>query len=183
MSAAVQLVNRLLEGEDPKAFLKSLPRRKTLEVGEVVCRPTSHASDIIRSCLRRLEDLDPARFAEEMTDEIKHYLETDDPGDDFDPDYYAYEKLQDLMQDYCPPFTTFGWDSGGDLGCNPPEQDAIDEWVDDGKLTVKTDEPEIRAIERGDFSGIATRYVLTGGHYVASMTLWDKLTRTKIWDY
>jgi hypothetical protein len=190
MSAALQLANRVLEGEDPKSFLKRVAPRKenTLQVGETVISGTGIVRDIMDACLYRLEQLDPAQYAAELEDsDVGAYREQGEAVQlpQFDPEYYTYEHLFNVMQKYCPPCSYFGsYEADGSIGCWPPDATAIDEMVDTEKLTYISDEqPEQgEAIRRGDYTGIHTRYVIVDWHN-GPMELWDSQRHVKVWEF
>jgi len=189
MSAALQMAKAVLEGEDPKDFLRrmSAAQTKQLEVGEEVCHSTGIVKDHIEACLYRLQQLDPVEGQEQMSDEVRAYLRGANPEDwvNFDPDYYGFEVLPSVMQKYCPPFSYFGGNEGdGSLGCWPIGHDGIEEAVDRDELTfvdARDDNERYTAIAGGDFSSIQTPYVLlekaTGGK-----VLYTKAGR-KVWEW
>ena len=189
MSAALQLALRVLEGEDPKAFLKKIAPRQNnlLGVGEEVICCTGNVRDIMDACLYRLEQLDPAQYAAELEDsDVGAYREQGEAVQlpEFDPEYYTYEHLFNVMQKYCPPFSYFGsHQADGSIGCWPPDTMAIEELVDTDKLTYfGEDRPEqALAVIRGDYSEVNTRYVLI--EYDGDMELWDSQRHVKVWEF
>jgi hypothetical protein len=189
MSAALQLVALLLDGEDPKQTFKKLPRKPEhqFEVGEEVIRGTGDTRDIMDACLNALKRLDKNRFNAEISDhDVFQYTTLGDIHNDFDPEYYLYEHLFNVLQKYCPPFTYFGsYEADGSIGCWPPDHMTIEELKDSDKLTYfddHADAEEAQRIANGDFAHVPTRYVLVdraGG----GMELWDSTTRQLVWKY
>ena len=190
MTPALQLANRVLEGEDPKAFLKRVaPRSNKLQVGEEVIRGTGITQDIMDACLTRLEQLDPAQYAAELEDsEVAAYREQGDAAQlpDFDPEYYTYEHLFNVMQKYCPPCTYFGsYPADGSIGCWPPDTMDREEMNDVGHLTYFREQVqpgEVGAIQRGDYTFISTRYVLIE-HPRGNLELWDSQRHEMVWTF
>jgi hypothetical protein len=189
MTAALQLANRVLEGEDPKRFLKRVTPRKEhkLHVGEEVIRGTGITRDILDACLYRLEQLDPVQYAAELDDsDVATYREQGEAAQlpDFDPEDYTYEHLFGVMQKYCPPWTYFGsYEADGSIGCWPPDPMAREEMNDTGQLTWFDDDhgAQSEAVRRGDYTGIQTRYVLID--YDGDLELWDSQRHEIIWSY
>jgi len=190
MNAALHLAAAVLEGEDPKEFLKRMSAAASkphLEPGEEVCHATGITRDLLRSCFEALKNLDPATYQEELNDEVQSYLGGNENLEDFDPEWYLFEHLYSVLQKYCPPFTYFGnLEADGTLGCWPIGSDGIEEAVDRGDLTFVNEgqEPErYAAILNGDFSTIQTPYVMVkspGATY--SIALFAK-TGKKIWEW
>jgi len=172
------------ESEDPKQTFKQLPRKPTnqFEVGEEIIHGTGDTRDIMEACLNALKRLDKFRFMAEISDhDVFQYTTLGDIENDFDPEYYLYEHLFDVMQKYCPMFTYFGGRyADGAIGCWPPESEHIDDLVGTGKLTFLQDHQAF-GVMHGDFTGIETRYVLV--EYDGDMELWDSLTKQPVWKY
>lgn len=186
MTAALQLADRVLEGEDPKRFLKTVAPRNLLQVGETVIRCTGNTCDIMGACLLRLKAMDKARYADEIADsDVRTYCTQGEEVQlpNFDPEYYTYEHLFNIMQEYCPPCTYFGSsESDGDIGCWPPDTMAREEMNDMGQLTWFDDAhlEQSEAVRRGDYTGIRTRYVLID---YGDLELWDSQRHEIVWSY
>lgn len=187
MSFALHLACQVLEDLDPKAILRHLSanRKRLLSVGETVISGTGVAQDIMRACLYRLQQLDRAKYDEEMENpDVVDYLENEEPIDEFDPEEYTYEHLFNVMQEYCPPFTYFGnHETDGSIGCWPPDTMAREELDQADQLTWYDDRhaEQSEAIRRGDYTGILTRYVLI--EYRGNLELWDSQRHTLLWTY
>ena len=183
---ALAIVNQVVEAENPKDFLRRLQAdaktKRQFNIGEEVIHGTGVTRDIMDACLEALRVLSQEAYDAEIDDEIIRYLATEETEPDFDPEYYLYEHLFDVLQKYCPPFTYFGSnEADGAIGCWPPDSMAIEELADNGELTHITDEDDARclAVMHGDFSTVDAPYALI--EYDGDMELWCKATRQKIW--
>lgn len=186
MNAALQLATWLLDGEDPKAFIKSLPRKQDdkLTVGEEVISGTGDTRDIMDACLNTLKRLDKHRFAAEISDhDVFQYTTLGDIHNDFDPEYYLYERLFNILQKYCPPFTYFGsLEADGSIGCWPLDNMTLEE-QENVTLVDEDENPQLAdALRRGDFGDIPTPYAIIDKHG-GGKELWNTQTFEKIWEW
>lgn len=191
MILGAQLAQRVLEGEDPKEFLKRHSAKEQaqshqLGVGDEVITGTGDTRDIMEACFDALKRLDKGRFAAELSDhDVYQYTTLGEIHNDFDPEYYLYERLFNILQKYCPPFTYFGsLEADGSIGCWPLDNMALED-MEDGKITLvdEHDNPQwASAIRRGDFTGIISPHVIIdkqGG----GKELWNTQTFEKVWDW
>lgn len=184
---ALETINRLVEAEDPKGFIKRVLKQQKpqFEVGYEVISGTGITRDIMDACLTALKELDRNAFLQEISDsDVFNYSTLGEADPDFDPDYYTYEHLFNRLQKYCPPLTYFGSrEADGAIGCWPPDSMAIDDLVAEGKATYVGENETLRAhqIHQGDFTTVDAPYVLI--EYDGDLECWSKATRQKLWHY
>jgi len=197
---ASALVESLLEAEDPKTLLRSyrLPPKQLLTVGEEISHGTAITRDIMRRCLHRLARLDPKRYQKEMKSrDLRDFLLTgDEDAAPFDPEYYL-DRLYGLMEEYCPPFTTFGSSEGDgtSIGCWPMDSMTLQDVEDWGELTrirypraaaqenwYQDWQDQVVAIRQGNFERVPTEYVMIE-HKDGTLELWHKPTKKRVWKY
>jgi hypothetical protein len=134
--------------------------KKKLQIGSLF-RGTSHTEDFVDGCLKALVRLDKPKYNEVWQfygDDLEAVNRVNaDQGTDEDRDVadnFAYETLDRIMQDYCPPITFFGSHpgSGDDIGCWPDYDrlNAAENYEDDDSLVVlEKDSPAAQAIMSG----------------------------------
>jgi len=155
----------IIEAETPKGTFSQFPRGPQLDVGYEAISGTGITRDIISACLGTLKTIDEKAFLSEMENsDVAEYVQGGEP--DFDPDYYLYEHLFNVLQEYCPPFTYFGgFEADGAIGCWPYSDMDLEEQADLGKLTIINAHmnEQAHAVLAGNYTGITTRYVIVEG--------------------
>jgi len=184
--------------ESDQAMLKRLGQvaidagKKKLQIGSLF-RSTSHSEDFIDGCLKALAWLDKAKLNEVKqgySDEIELYQlagrgEAVTPNDLAVMDEFAYETLDRIMQDYCPPLTFFGSHSGNgsDIGCWP-NYDLLREAENEGggDLVVVLDPQSLDAtwVKAGQ-SPLTNKYAAF--HYDDEWEVWDIKRARLLWRY
>ena len=189
MILAATLACSVLEGEDPKEFLKRVAYglKPHFEVGEEVISATGDTRDIIEACLQALKRMDKARFSAEISDhDVFQYTSLGEIENDFDPEYYLYEHLYNVLQKYCPPMTYFGsYEADGSVGCWPIDGDAISQMVDTDELFYideSVNPEQADTVRRGDFSDIEPPYVMIEDPFTHK-ELWDKQHKRLVWKW
>lgn len=140
---------------DPRTYLKSLAKRRTLKVGESISHGTLNSRDLITAALDTLKEIDPIEYTSLTSDsELAAYLENQmsrDEAQDFE-DTFFHEQLVHLMQEHCPPLTYFGSHpgDGSDIGCWPYEEHEYEE-LSESERILYADEgtPLAHKIEAG----------------------------------
>jgi len=191
MIAGAQLAWHVLEGEDPKEFLRRVlkqsgHKKNMLSVGEEVISGTGDTRDIMEACLNALKALDRDRFAAELSDhDVFQYTTLGEIHNDFDPEYYLFERLFSILQKYCPLFSYFGHlEADGSVGCWPLDNMALED-MEEGKVTLvdeRENPQQANAIRRGDFGGIPSPYAIIDKAQ-GGKELWNTQTFVKIWDW
>ena len=188
MTLALQLAERVLEGENPKHFFQRImPHQapRLMQVGEEVCHGTGDTRDIMSACIDKLQELDAGLAKQELEDsDVANYVKDGVEAPDFDPEWYCFEHLYGVMQKLCPPFSYFGHhEADCSVGCWPPDTMTIEELADMDKLTYFDEDhgTEAQAVSNGDFTQVPTRYVLI--EIDGDQELWDKTTRKLVWRY
>lgn len=189
MILGAELACRILEGEDPKNFLQRvMPTMKPmLRVGEELIRGTGDTRDIMEACLDALKRLDKARFAAEISDhDVFQYTSLGEIHNDFDPEFYLYERLFSILQKYCPPMAYFGsHEADGSIGCWPIDGEAIEAMVDRDELfylDARENPEQARAVRSGDFTGISPIYTMIE-EPAGGKELWDRRTAKMLWEW
>jgi hypothetical protein len=135
--------------------------KKTFEIGSII-RGSSSSSDMVEGYLEVLAGVDKAKFNEishDYSDEIELALRIGQ-GDAAAwsecaiVDDFAYETLDRIMQNYCPPITFFGSHpgSGDDIGCWPDYDrlNAAEMYENDDSLVVlEKDSPAAQSVMAG----------------------------------
>jgi hypothetical protein len=121
--------------EDFKDILGEPPKKKKyLELGSY-SHATMRSEDLIPRFMHALRAVDPERAAQEQA-ELDDISEDDAEG----RDEFCYG-LFDVLDEYCPPYTSFGSNEGdgSDYGC----------WVSFESLDEAVESGEVRAIQAG----------------------------------
>ena len=167
---------QLIEAETPKQALRYIKRPKEqFTVGEEFGHATSDAKSVIEAGLEALRTVDRAKYEETMSGEVGDYLRGDNP-EDFDPDYFACERLFDMLNPYCPPFTYFGfYEADGSIGCWPWDSMSLEDYeaMHPDKLTYEGPV---------DFTGVESTYIVAVNEN-GRKECWDVASRKMLWQW
>jgi len=143
---AQQLVTAVLEnGESAKEWLRrqKFGRHRYLPVNICISRGTANPDHLLRRFLTALKNVDPAKYEEFLAgynranlSNLRHLdLVNVKHGD------ILVDRLSDILQEYCPPFTYFGSLEGNttEYGC----------WVDSRRLSYAIDNSVVDGFPTG----------------------------------
>jgi hypothetical protein len=161
------------EAKSPREFIKGLPTRKLLTVGQSVSHATLNPRDLINAFLDALEQRAPLDYAKLVSDpEINEYLENPAEARDQNfEDNLLHEVLWDEMQGLCPPMTYFGSHpgNGSDFGCWPYESHDYEDLAAEEKVVyAKEDDVELaQEIRSGGLNGGHIPYGIVQTDYMS----------------